>query len=115
MLLNGQGGTEVLISRDSITQMMTDQITPAQKAASPFAPGFWDTNGWGFGVSMTTAPDRISVTPGRIGWRGGYSTTFIADPSMDLVAIMLLQRVMASPDDVAIHETFLKETYDALS
>ena len=32
-----------------------------------------------------------------------------------LIAIMLLQRVMQSPDDVAVNEAFLKSTYHALS
>ena len=111
----GRGGGQQLLSADSIAQMTTDQITSAQKAASPFAPGFWDTNGWGYGVSMTTAPDNISATPGRLGWSGGYGTTFIADPSANLIAIMLLQRAMESPDDVALHEVFATEVYHALS
>lgn len=116
MLLDkGQGGGQQLLSADTIAQMTTDQITPAQKAASPFAPGFWDTNGWGFGLSMTTAPDAISPTPGRLGWMGGFGTTFIADPREDLVAIILLQRLMASPDDVALNEAIMKETYRAVS
>jgi CubicO group peptidase (beta-lactamase class C family) len=116
MLLNkGQVGKERILSPATIAQMTTDQITPAQKTASPFFPGFWDTNGWGFGLSVNTAPDKISATPGRFGWDGGYGTTFIADPAVDLVAILLAQRVMQSPDDAALNIAFMTETYRALA
>ena len=63
---------------------------------SLFAPGFWGTNGWGFGLAVATAPDKISAIPGRFGWDGGYGTAFIADPAVGLVAIRLAQRVMQS-------------------
>lgn len=30
-----------ILSEASVREMLTDQITPEQKAASPFFPGFW--------------------------------------------------------------------------
>ena len=50
MLNKGRHGSERILSRLSVELMTTDHITPEQKAASPFFPGFWDNRGWGFGV-----------------------------------------------------------------
>lgn len=110
--LLGQG--PALMSRTTLAQMTSDQIAPAQKAASPFFPGFWDTNGWGFGVSMATAPDAISAVPGRYGWDGGFGTTWRNDPHTGLTAILLIQREMTSPGDSAINDEFLRLAWRAL-
>ncbi|RKH18838.1 class A beta-lactamase-related serine hydrolase [Corallococcus sp. CA047B] len=115
MLLNqGRHGATRLLSPESLQQMLTDQIPPEQKAASPFFPGFWDTSGWGFGGSVTTRPDGISPTAGRYGWAGGFGTTFFIDPDQDLVALLLTQRIMSGPDDEAFAVAFSKAAYAAL-
>ena len=59
MMLNKgvHDGASALLSRPSIELMTSDQITPEQKAASTFFPGFWDSRGWGFGVSIITRRD----------------------------------------------------------
>ncbi|MBC8037910.1 MAG: beta-lactamase family protein [Rhizobiales bacterium] len=114
MLNSGQHGSVRILSPESVEAMTTDQITPEQKAASPFYPGFWDNRGWGLGLSMTTGPDGISSEPGRYGWDGGYGTTYIADPGRDMVAILLMQRMMGGPDDFAINQEFLKLAYEAI-
>ena len=46
MLNRGAYGRERILSRMSVELMTTDQITPAQKAASPFFEHFWDSRGW---------------------------------------------------------------------
>jgi len=51
--------------------MTTDQLTPEQKALSGFVPGFWDSRGWGFGLSVITRRDGVAAVPGRFGWDGG--------------------------------------------
>jgi CubicO group peptidase (beta-lactamase class C family) len=70
MLDKGKCGSERVLSRPSVELMTTDQITPEQKAASDFFPGFWDSRGWGFGLSRH-APRRPSRGPRalRLGWR----------------------------------------------
>lgn len=115
MLDHGVLGSKRILSQRSVESMITDQITPAQKKASVFFPGFWDTHGWGLGLSMTTAPDDISKVPGRYGWDGGYGTTYSADPREDMVAILLTQRLMQGPNDAAINAEFLKLAYQALA
>jgi CubicO group peptidase (beta-lactamase class C family) len=98
MLLNGgRHGHERILSRASVELMTTDQITPAQKAISPFFPGFWDNTGWGLGVSIVTHRDGISASPGRFGWSGGWGTSWGADPREELQAVLLFQRLFDGP------------------
>src|SRR5436305_2374838 len=68
MLSQGKHGGERILSRLSVELMTTDHITPEQKAASAFVPGFWDSRGWGFGVSVITRRDDLAAVPGRYGW-----------------------------------------------
>jgi CubicO group peptidase (beta-lactamase class C family) len=92
MLSNGRHGDERLLSRPSVELMTTDQLTTAQKAVSGFFPGYFDSRGWGFGVSVTTRRDEVCAVPGRFGWDGGLGTSWFSDPREDLVAILLTQR-----------------------
>jgi CubicO group peptidase (beta-lactamase class C family) len=97
MLLNfGRHGSQRLLARATVEVMTADHITPAQKAASPFFPGFWDNYGWGLGVSMITRRDGIADSPGRFGWFGGYNTTACADPREDLVGVLMTQRLFGA-------------------
>jgi CubicO group peptidase (beta-lactamase class C family) len=92
MLMNrGVHAGQQLVSQESVRQMTQDQLTPAQKAVSSFFPGFFATNGWGYGLAVNTAPDAISAEPGRYGWNGGCGTVWFNDPSRELVAIAMTQ------------------------
>jgi CubicO group peptidase (beta-lactamase class C family) len=94
MLLDyGKHGRERILSRPSVELMTTDHITPEQKSVSPFFPGFWDNNGWGFGVGVTTRRDELASPVGSYGWAGGYGTLLHIDPREDLVGVFLSQRV----------------------
>ncbi len=96
MLSGGRHGNERLLSRLAVEVMTTDQLTPHQKAASsPPLPGFFETYGWGFGVSVVTRRDDLASVPGRFGWDGSLGTSWFCDPKEDLVGILLTQRVMA--------------------
>jgi CubicO group peptidase (beta-lactamase class C family) len=91
MLRWGKYGSERILSRQSVELMTTDHITPEQKAVSGFFPGFWDSHGWGFGVSIVTRRDDLSATPGRYGWDGGYGTSWYVDPKEELIGILMTQ------------------------
>jgi CubicO group peptidase (beta-lactamase class C family) len=93
LLAGGAHQDRRLLSAESVREMTRDQLTPAQKAASAsaFFPGFFDTHGWGYGVSVSTAPDAVSATPGRYGWFGGFGTSWINDATRGLVAIVMTQ------------------------
>ncbi len=99
MLNNGAYNGGRILSRPAIELMTTDHLTPEQKKASPFFENFWDTRGWGFGLSMVTRRDDLADVPGRFGWDGAFGTSWYVDPKEDLIGIFLVQR---RPDVLAI-------------
>jgi CubicO group peptidase (beta-lactamase class C family) len=114
LMSNGASEERRILARPSVQLMTTDQLTPAQKAASPFFPGFWDTRGWGMGVAVHTVRDGLGFSPGSYGWDGGYGTSWINDPAEDLTAIFLMQRNMNAPNDYQINSDFFTLAYQAL-
>jgi CubicO group peptidase (beta-lactamase class C family) len=97
MLSQGKHGGARILSRLSVELMTTDQLTPEQKAVSGLFPGFFDSLGWGFGVSVITRRDDIAAVPGRYGWDGGLGTSWYSDPREDMVIILMTQSAWASP------------------
>jgi CubicO group peptidase (beta-lactamase class C family) len=92
MLLNrGACGKERILSRLAVELMTTDQVTPEQKAASPFFENFWDSRGWGLGLSIVTRRDDVAGVPGRFGWDGAFSTSMYVDPREDMVGVLMAQ------------------------
>jgi CubicO group peptidase (beta-lactamase class C family) len=114
MLNRGRHGTDRVLARATVELMTTDQLTQEQKAASPFYPGFWDANGWGFGVCVTTRRAGIAASPGSYGWVGGFGTSWHDDPREDMVAILLIQRLMTGPASTDINADFLTLAYQAI-
>jgi CubicO group peptidase (beta-lactamase class C family) len=114
MLDKGRHGSERLLSRPSIEIMTTDQLTPEQKAASGLVAGYFDSHGWGFGVSIITRRHDVSGVPGRFGWDGGLGTSWYSDPREDMVTILMTQRAWASasPPDVCLD--FWTSAYQAI-
>jgi CubicO group peptidase (beta-lactamase class C family) len=106
MLRHGRHGAERILSRPAVEVMTADQLTAEQKAASPFVPGFWDTRGWGFGLSVITRRDGVGLSPGSFGWDGGFSTSGYCDPREEMVGILLVQRMMTSPTGFDFHRDF---------
>jgi CubicO group peptidase (beta-lactamase class C family) len=113
LLRYGRLGSERILARPTVEVMTTDQLTFAQKAASPFFPDYWATHGWGFGVSVVTGRGDISSVPGRYGWDGAFGTTWYSDPSEDLVAILMTQRY-ANPLAAKLNADFLTLAYQAI-
>ena len=91
MLNRGLHGEERVLSRLSVELMTTDQLTAEQKAASPFFEGFWESRGWGLGLSIVTRRDDVAAVPGRFGWDGAFSTSMYVDPREDLVGVLMAQ------------------------
>lgn len=91
MLNRGVYGRERILSRLSLELMTTDQLTPEQKIASPFFEGFWDSRGWGLGLSIVTRRDAVAGVPGRFGWDGAFSTSLYVDPREEMVGVLLAQ------------------------
>ncbi|HEX6617038.1 MAG TPA: serine hydrolase domain-containing protein [Gemmatimonadales bacterium] len=97
MMLMRRG--ERVLSRPTIELMTTDQLTPAQKAISPFFPHFWDAHGWGLGLGIVTARDDVADVPGKFGWDGAFGTSLWMDPGEELVGVLLTQR---RPEQLAL-------------
>jgi CubicO group peptidase (beta-lactamase class C family) len=110
MLNRGKYGSERILSRRSVEVMTTDQITPEQKAL----PGFWDSHGWGFGVSIVTRRDDLAATPGRYGWDGGYGTSWYVDPKERLIGTLMTQRVWDASGAPVVLLDFWTSAYGAI-
>jgi len=114
LLMKGRYGRERILSRRSVDLMTRDQITLAQKAASPFMPGFWDNRGWGFGLSVITREDDLADVPGRFGADGGLGTSAYTDPEEGVIGILMTQASWTSPVAPAINRDFWTLTYQAI-
>jgi len=115
MLDKGRYGRERILSRPSVELMTSDQLTPEQKAASDFFPGFWNNRGWGFGMSVITNRDDLSMVPGRFGWDGGYGTSWYCDSEEDMIGILMTQRLWSSPRPPHHHLDFWTSAYQAIA
>ncbi|MGC5628701.1 serine hydrolase domain-containing protein [Georgenia sp. Z1344] len=78
-----------LIPAELLTALRTDQVPETAKTPESFFPGFWDSTGWGYGVSVTTS----GPSAGRWGWSGGLGTDFFVAPDGS-IGILLAQVAM---------------------
>jgi CubicO group peptidase (beta-lactamase class C family) len=85
-----------LISAPAVDAMLTDQLTPAQKAASHWLPGFFDRMTWGLGLAILTGDDP-SGPRGAFGWDGGLGSNWRADPATGTTTILLTQQAWRTP------------------
>jgi CubicO group peptidase (beta-lactamase class C family) len=109
------GATRVL-SRLSVETMTTDQLTREQKERSgAMLPGFFDDNGWGFGVSMVTRNVDPAQPVGTYGWDGGLGTLFKVYPSEDMVSVLLTNASWSSPIPPPIARDFWATTAAAIN
>jgi CubicO group peptidase (beta-lactamase class C family) len=113
MMGMGQHNGVRILSRATVELMTTDHLTPAQKAASALYPGFWDSSGWGFGLSVITQRHGY-LSPGSYGWDGGLGTSARNDPREGLTCILLTQRMMTSPVPEPIYTDIWALAYQAL-
>jgi CubicO group peptidase (beta-lactamase class C family) len=116
MLLNkGRHGRQRILSRPSVETMTTDQLTPEQKAASvSLVPGYFDSHGWGFGVSVITRRIDPAGQVGKFGWDGGLGTSWYSDPREDMVTILLTQAAFTSPAPPPVVVDFWTSAYQAI-
>jgi CubicO group peptidase (beta-lactamase class C family) len=89
LLGGGSLGETRLLSPSTVAEMTSDQITAEQKAISPFFPGFWESRGWGFGLSVMTKDEPGGPPHGSFGWDGGFCTCAYCDPESGMIAILM--------------------------
>jgi CubicO group peptidase (beta-lactamase class C family) len=115
MLLNhGKHGDVRILSRGSVETMTTDQLTLAQKVFGGLVPGYFESHGWGLGVSVVIRRTDVAGSVGRFGWDGGLGTSWYMDPREDLAGILLTQRAWTSPDPPNVCKDFSTLAYAAI-
>src|SRR3989475_9438474 len=114
MLNQGRHGSGRILSRPSVQAMTSDQLTPEQKAVSGLVPGFFDSHGWGFGVSVATRRDYAAGSVGKFGWDGGLGTSWYSDPREQMVTILLTQCGWTSPSPPNVCLDFWTLAYAAI-
>ena len=102
MLLAAGAG---VLSPTAVGMMTSDQLTPAQKAHGGLGPGFFDGKGWGFCLEVHDG--------GAYGWAGGFGTTWLVDPTCDLVVIVLGQRAFETSTPPQLHQELQDAAYIA--
>ena len=113
MLMNlGRHRGERVLGRASVELMTTDQLTVDQKARSHWGD-FFESNGWGFGMSVVTRRTGL-LNEGSFGWPGGFGTSWAADPREDLVGIVLTQQAFRSPVPPPVITDFWTLAYQAI-
>jgi CubicO group peptidase (beta-lactamase class C family) len=101
-----RGGAPVL-SRESVSEMTRDQLTPAQRAGQE---AFLGERSWGLGQSVVVSGGRARA----FGWDGGLGSSFLVDPGRDLIVIVLTQRLFDTAQAPAVHTELQDAAYAAL-
>jgi CubicO group peptidase (beta-lactamase class C family) len=114
LLANGSHHGERLLSRPSVTLMTSDHLTPAQKAVSGFWPGYFDSTGWGFGMSVRTRRTGLGPSAGTYGTSGFYGTAWFNDPAEDLTTVVIMQRAHAGNQVLPMWSDFWTAVYQAI-
>jgi CubicO group peptidase (beta-lactamase class C family) len=114
LLAGGSHHGERVLSRPSVTLMTSDHLTPAQKAVSGFWPGYFDTMGWGFGVSVVTGRTHLGPSVGSYGWPGFYGTAWYNDPAEDMTTIFIMQRAHAGDQRLPMWFDLWTAVYQAI-
>ena len=114
MLSQGKHKSLRILSRLSVETMTTDQLTHEQKAVSGLISGYFDSHGWGFGVSVVTRRDDVAAVPGRYGWDGGMGTSWYSDPREEMITILMSQCAWTSPSPPDVCLDFWTSAYQAI-
>ncbi|HEY1320704.1 MAG TPA: serine hydrolase domain-containing protein [Streptosporangiaceae bacterium] len=103
-----RGGSPVL-AQPGVAEMTRDQLTAGQKARGGLYPGFFDGQGWGYCLAVITDGPQA----GAYGWAGGFGTTWIVDPALDLTVVVLTQRMFDSSVTPQSHVALQSAAYSA--
>lgn len=104
-----------LISRPTVELMTMDHTPDALKTGPDAAMFFANGGGWGFQMGVGVKRTQSWTNPGRFGWDGGYGTSAYTDPKEGLVAILLTQRMMDSPQPQKHYLDFWTSAYAAVA
>jgi CubicO group peptidase (beta-lactamase class C family) len=103
MLRGGRAGERRLLSERSISAMMQDRLTPAQRAGGEMI--LQPDRGWGYGMAVTlkTGADGVPA--------GAYGCSWLNDPRADRIAILLTPTMFDSADPPAVHKELWRAVF----
>jgi len=105
-----------ILAPSSVDLMIRDHVPGDVKQRFPFFPGFWNTTGWGFGVSVVTQPGPEPGPPlSTYGWSGGFHTHWMNDPVNDLTGLLLMQLQSDGPEQSGLPGAFWRLAYAAIA
>jgi len=113
-MMLGMGEANRILSRTSIALMTTDHLSPTQRPAWGMQGDYFETHGFGFGMSVVTRALDYSGSVGTFGWDGGYGTTWYCDPREGMVSILMTQAMWTSPAPPDVCQDFRTLAYRAL-
>lgn len=113
MLMDGgRVGSERILSRRAVELMTSDQVPEgAKRGAEMFLA---EGGGWGYGISVVARRYDLWTTPGQYGWTGALGTAWANDPAEGLIAIVLSQRAMDTPEPPRFFRDFWTAAYQAI-
>jgi CubicO group peptidase (beta-lactamase class C family) len=114
LLAGGTHRGERVLSRPSVTLMTSDQLSPSQKAVSGFWPGYFDSMGWGFGMSVRTHRTHLGPSVGSYGWSGFYGSAWYNDPAEDMTTIFIMQRAHMGDQRLPMWSDLWTAVYQAI-
>jgi CubicO group peptidase (beta-lactamase class C family) len=94
--------------------VVTATFLPIRGASAALVPGYFDSHGWGFGVSVVTRRIDPAGPVGKFGWDGGLGTSWYSDPQEDMVTILLTQAAFTSPSPPPVVVDFWTSAYQAI-
>ena len=95
MLLNwGEVDGIRLLAPDTVRDMRTNRLTPAQRAIPFIGAPTWSGMGFGLGLGIVDAPDKNLLGCGGVGsftWPGAFGTWWQVDPVADVIMLFMIQ------------------------
>jgi CubicO group peptidase (beta-lactamase class C family) len=90
-----------LLRPETFRRMVTNQLTPSQRATAEVTgmPLFAAGHGFGLGVAVVLEPEQaLSIvcggSPGAVGWPGGFGGWWQADPNDSSVLVFLTHNIV---------------------
>jgi len=101
------GGGAPVLSAQAVRAMCSDQLTEAQKAHGGLGPDFFEGRSWGFCQAV--------LDSGAFGWDGGFGSSWLVDPAIDLTVVVLTQRMFETAQAPRVHSDIQAAAYAALA
>jgi len=114
LMLGHSASPNRILSRTSIGLMTSDHLPATQRPSWGTQGEYFDSHGFGFGMSVVTRATDYSGSVGTFGWDGGYGTTWYCDPRHGMVSILMTQAMWTSPSPPDVSLDFRTSAYQAL-